>query len=146
MEQTVSNKLDRKKVQAGSKTFSLIANKAGNVVSYTLDALKRVKFSAKGFSEGGQVFLKAFGYDNGGMKYRFTLVHLQTKEEYPIWASNALKDEIAALTPYKESKNGNPYFKVPEESIAFYEVVDEETNEVGLIVGKRGEQDDAVVL
>jgi hypothetical protein len=137
---------ERAQVKAGNKTFSFLKTSGGSVISYTLDSFKQLGFSAKGMREGDKVFLKCFGYDNNGMKYRFTIVHIKTKQEFPVWASNGLKEEIAELESYKESKNGNPYFKVPEENVAFYEVVDQETGEVAIVIGKRGEGDDAEIL
>jgi hypothetical protein len=144
--ETIEKNVSRTKVQAGKKEFSFIQSASGDVVSYTLNALKQLGFSAKGMIEEGKTLLKCFGYDNNGMKYRFILVHLKTKAEYPVWASNGLKEVIEGIDSYKTSKNDNPYFKVPEELVSFYEVIDEDTKETGLIVGKRGEQDDAVIL
>ena len=145
-DESVKMKNEREQVKAGSKTFSFIKSATGSVTSYTLDALKALGFSAKGFVEEGNKFLKAFGYDNNGMKYRFELVHVKSKQFFPVWASTGLKEELEEMDSYKESKNGNPYLKVPEAQVAFYEVIDEDTKEVGLIVGRRGEVDDAIIL
>lgn len=145
---------ERQTVSAGKENYSFIKSAGGSVISYTLEQLKsKLGLSIKGKVVDGVECAKAFAYSDGE-KIRFELVHLKSNTSLPVWASGkdsteGLKGIINEMNPYKKSKNENPYYWVPTSLIAFYRVVrelEDGTQELGLVVGKIGEADDAVTL
>lgn len=134
---------------AGGKKIHFLDSQSNDITSYNLEELKKIGFSMRGFRDGDKVFIKAMKYDNNGDKFVFRMVHTKTGKEYPVWASKRLVEEqLSDLTSYRESDKAE-FFKVPEETVAFYEVIskDPETEgQIFFVVGLRGETDGDIVL